>query len=167
MSSNINNKIKSNIAEYQISEKSAKNIISMANYCYACNRCVNVCPTSHLGIFSPRLLIEDLAISSLGDVLNNHNIWNCLTCGQCTIYCPMTQENLGVRIPELILELRKVTRNIKIQIDRINLCETHNDIFPFISKMMANNQITPKKLKFLEEFNLKTTDSGQIAFYIG
>ena len=76
----------------QILEQNTKPIISKANYCYACNRCVNVCPLSHLDVFNPRLMIIDLVFSPFGEFLNNHNIWNCLTCGQCTIYCPMTQE---------------------------------------------------------------------------
>ena len=167
MSSYINNEIKDGNSNFQILGENIKNLILMANYCYACNRCVNVCPLSHLDVFFPRKLVGDLVLSSIGEVLNNHNIWNCLTCGQCTIYCPMTQENLGVRIPELILELRKVSRNSKIQIDRISQCETHNEIFPLISKMMANNPINPNKLEFLEEKVLKTTDSGEIAYFIG
>ncbi|MBY8989528.1 MAG: (Fe-S)-binding protein [Candidatus Lokiarchaeota archaeon] len=144
-----------------------ENVISMANYCYACNRCVNVCPLSHLDIFFPRLLIGDLIFSSLGEVLNNHNIWNCLTCGQCTIYCPMTQENNGVRIPELILELRKISSKNNSELDKVARCETHNEIFPLISKMMANDAINPNKLEFLEEKGLKIAESGEIAYFIG
>ncbi|MFW9818835.1 MAG: (Fe-S)-binding protein [Candidatus Thorarchaeota archaeon] len=144
-----------------------KNIISMLNYCFACNRCVNICPLSHLNLFYPRILIEDLRFSPLEDVIKNHNIWNCLTCGQCTTYCPMTQENEGVRIPELILELRKMVRNNKEQIERIVQCETHNDIFAVISKMMAENPINPTKLEFLKDKSLKTSSSGEIAYYIG
>ncbi|MFX0081155.1 MAG: (Fe-S)-binding protein [Candidatus Hodarchaeota archaeon] len=167
MSSYINNEIKCSICKYQNLGENIKNVISMANYCYACNRCVNVCPLSHLDVFFPRTLVGDLVLSSFGEVLNNHNIWDCLTCGQCTIYCPMSQENVGVRIPELILELRKASRNNKIQINRILESQTHNEIFPIISKMMANNPINPNKLEFLKEKGLKTTDSGDIAYFVG
>ncbi|TKJ23211.1 MAG: hypothetical protein CEE43_03505 [Promethearchaeota archaeon Loki_b32] len=167
MASYINNEIKGGNSSFKILEQNIKNIISMANYCFACNRCVNVCPLSHLDIFFPRMLVGDLIYSSFGEVLTNHNIWNCLTCGQCTIYCPMTQENDGIRIPELILELRKISRNNEIQIDRITRCETHNEIFPLISKMMANEAIIPNKLEFLDEKALKTAESGEIAYFIG
>jgi len=117
MTSYINNGIIRDSPDFQILGQIIDNVISKSNYCYACNRCVNVCPLSHLNVFYPRILIEDLSFSPLNDVINNHNIWNCLTCGQCTIYCPMTQDNRGVRIPELILELRKALRNNKKQID--------------------------------------------------
>lgn len=139
----------------------------MANYCYACNRCVNVCPLSHLDVFYPRLMILDLLFSPLGEFLNNHNIWNCLTCGQCTIYCPMTQKNNGVRIPELILELRKISSKNNSELDKIAKCETHDEIFPLISRIMAENQIHPDKLDFLSESHLKTTVSGEIAYFVG
>jgi Fe-S oxidoreductase len=167
MASYINNKLKGSNSDLQNLGKNIKEVISMASYCYACNRCVNVCPLSHLDIFFPRMLVRDLVFSSLEEVLNNHNIWNCLTCGQCTIYCPMTQEKLGVRIPELILELRQISKNNKIQINRIAQSETHNQIFPLLSKMMANNPLYPNKLEFLGQKDLKVTNSGEIAYFIG
>jgi len=167
MTSYINNENKSVNSNFQVSEHDIKNIISMANYCYGCNRCVNVCPLSHLGTFYPRNLIGDLVFSSLGEVLKKNNIWNCLTCGQCTIYCPMTQENKGVRIPELILELRKISSNTNSELDKIAKCETHDEIFPLISKIMARDQLEPNKLEFLKETHLKTTVSGEIAYFLG
>ncbi|MFX1448516.1 MAG: (Fe-S)-binding protein [Promethearchaeota archaeon] len=144
-----------------------KTILSMANYCYNCNRCVNVCPLSHFDVFYPRLMLLDLVFSPFGEVLNNHNIWSCLTCGQCTIYCPMTQEKGGVKIPELILELRKISSKFNSELDKIAQCETHDEIFRFISRIMAKNQIHPDKLDFLSESHLKTTVSGEIAYFIG
>jgi len=150
-----------------ISETTTKNISTYTNYCFSCNRCENVCLLSHLGIFSPRNLISDLIFSPLEDALKNNNIWDCLTCGQCSIYCPMTQENLGVRMPELILELRKISpRNIS-ELEKIAKCATHDEIFPLISKIMSTEQLSPNKLDFLKENHLKTTNSGDIAYFIG
>ncbi|MFX1328422.1 MAG: (Fe-S)-binding protein [Promethearchaeota archaeon] len=150
-----------------ISDLSCKDIGNFVNYCYSCNRCVNVCPLSHLGLFFPRNLISDLIFSKLEQVITNNNIWNCLTCGQCSIYCPMTQENKGVNIPELILELRKAYSKNKSEIEKIIKCETHNDIFTLISKIMANNPLHPNKLDFLKKKGLKTSASGETAYFIG
>ena len=94
-----------------------KNVQSMANYCYSCNRCVNVCPNSHLGIFNPRNLIMDLISLPFEEFLRNNNIWSCLTSGQCSIYCPMSQDNTGVQFPELILKLRKLSSNDVTQME--------------------------------------------------
>lgn len=138
-----------------------------ANYCYNCNRCVTVCPLSHLGIFSPRDLINDISYLSIEEALENNNIWQCLTCGQCSIYCPMTSDKVGVRIPELILELRKVFGNDQSQVDKLMVCETHNGIFPLISQIMAENPLPPDKLSFLSDKGLKVKSKGDIAYFIG
>jgi len=150
-----------------ISGELFKNITAMANYCYSCNRCVNVCPLSHIDVFYPQKLVVDLLFSPLKEVLENHNIWDCLTCGQCSNYCPMTQEKVGVRFPELILELRKLAFNDITQLDKIIQCETHDEIFPLISKIMSDDNLHPNKLEFLEKTSLKTTDSGEIAYFVG
>ena len=167
MASYFNNKIKSVNSSFQLLEQNIKNIISMANYCFACNRCVNVCPLSHLDLFFPRNLISDLIFLPLEEVNAKNNIWNCLTCGQCSIYCPMTRENEGVRIPELILELRKISSKDNSELDKIAKCETHDETFSLISRIMAKNQIQPDKLDFLSESHLETTVSGEIAYFVG
>jgi heterodisulfide reductase subunit D len=138
-----------------------------ANYCYNCNRCVTVCPISHLGIFSPRDLINDISYLSIEEALDNNNIWECLTCGQCSVYCPMTSDNVGVRIPELVLELRKVFGQDKSQIEKLMVCETHNGIFPLISQIMAENSRPPDKLSFIDETSLKITNKGEVAYFVG
>ena len=157
---------KKNSGEKDIAEM-IKKVRFSANYCYNCNRCVSVCPLAHLGIFSPRNLVNDLAYLPIDEVLERNNIWECLTCGQCTIYCPMTKDNVGVRIPELVLELRKMYRNDETQVEKLAACETHDGIFPLIANIMSNDSISPNKLEFLEGSGLKTTNKGEIAYFIG
>jgi len=144
-----------------------ENVIDMANYCYNCNRCITVCPLSLIDLFSPRRLISDLIFSPIEEVLKNHNIWNCLTCGQCTIYCPMTQENTGVRIPDLILELRKASFYDETEKMKMIQCDTHDGIFEMIPKLQADKSIRPDKLDFLEGTLIKTSESGEIAYFVG
>jgi Fe-S oxidoreductase len=79
----------------------------------------------------------------------------------------MTKDNVGVRIPELVLELRKLSTIDAEQLDKIAQCETHDDIFPLISRIMAENPLSPNKLDFLEGLPLKTTNSGEIAYFVG
>lgn len=150
-----------------ISSEAIKKIVANANYCYNCNRCVNVCPLSLVDLFYPRDLIMDLSYLPLEETLQNNNIWNCLTCGQCTIYCPMTHDDVGVRIPELVLELRKSIKKDESELEKIAQCETHDEVFPLISRIMADDQLQPNKLEFLEGTSLKITDSGEIAYFIG
>jgi heterodisulfide reductase subunit D len=156
-----------NSKKSNIISETLKKVMDSANYCYDCNRCVTVCPVSQLGIFSPRSLINDLSYLTVEDALKNNDIWTCLTCGQCSIYCPMTQENAGVRIPELILELRKLYGKEQTQIENLAECETHDGIFPLIAKIMAENPAPPNKLGFLEGTGYKVASTGEIAYFIG
>ena len=155
------------ISNSLISGEIIANVKSMANYCYNCNRCVTVCPLSYLDVFSPRSFVTDLIFSPIEDVLKNHNIWNCLTCGQCTIYCPMTQENTGVRISELILELRKASFHNETEKTKMTQCETHDGIFEIIPQIQADKSIHPDKLDFLDGTQIKTRESGDTAYFVG
>ncbi|MHA2123565.1 MAG: 4Fe-4S dicluster domain-containing protein, partial [Promethearchaeota archaeon] len=73
-----------------------KKVNTAANYCYSCNRCNNVCPTAFLDTFYPRSLIMDLTFLTPEEALENNDIWKCLTCGLCSVYCPMTKNEVGV-----------------------------------------------------------------------
>ena len=152
--------------EKKIAETIEK-VKSAANYCYDCNRCVTVCPVSHLGVFYPRDLINDLTYLSLEEAMEKNNIWECLTCGQCSIYCPMTKDNAGVRIPELVLELRKLYAEDENQSEKLTSCETHDGIFPIISRIMAESPTPTNKLGFLEKSGLKTATEGELAYFVG
>ena len=79
----------------------------------------------------------------------------------------MTHENAGVRIPELVLELRKSILKDESELEKIAQCETHDEVFPLISRIMADDQLQPNKLEFLEGTSLKIRDSGEIAYFIG
>ena len=154
-------------SDIHISGKKIKNLLANANYCYHCYRCNNVCPLSHLGVFYPQKLIAGLVFSSNNHILKVNNIWECLTCGQCTIYCPMTHENVGVRIPELILQLRMLSIENQKLIEENYQYETHDNIMPLIARIMAENPLYPNKLDFLKSTKLKTTESGEIAYFVG
>ena len=150
-----------------ISSEIIKKIIANANYCYDCNRCVNVCPTSFLGTFFPRKLITDLTFLPLEEALENNNIWNCLTCGLCMEYCPMSKGNIGVNFVELILNLRKLTPEYELlQAEQLN-CH-HERQYSNLPVLMANNEIEfNNRIGFLEGTNLKYVDKGEIAYFMG
>ena len=163
----VNKKDSKELKKEEYSPELVKRIETAANYCYSCNRCVNVCPLSHLGVFSPRKLINDLNFLSLEEALENNNIWDCLTCGQCTVYCPMTKDKKGVKIPELILELRELARDFAPEQEKLVQCETHDGMFPLIAKIQAENPNPPNKLDFINEVGLKVKKEGDLAFFVG
>jgi len=154
-------------ADKILSSDIIKNVISNANYCYNCNRCVNVCPVSYLDLFYPRNLITDLTFLSPEEALKNNNIWDCLTCGLCTEYCPMTKDKTGVNFTEIIKELRTLTSEYEPLQETLLSCN-HERVYSSIPKLMAEDKIKfTNKLGFLEGTGLKVKSEGELAYFMG
>ncbi len=150
-----------------ISREFIEKVRAAANYCFNCNRCVNVCPLSYLGIFHPRDLITDLTFLPPEEVLEKHNIWHCLTCGLCMEYCPMTKDNVGVNIPEIILKLRSLAAEYEPLQNQQLECH-HGRLYSNLPRLMANDEIEiHNKIGFLEDSNLKIKNRGEIAYFMG
>jgi len=150
-----------------ISSETIKKVIAAANYCYNCNRCVNVCPQSLHGQFYPRNLAIDLTFLPIEEVLENNNIWNCLTCGLCSVYCPMTKEDVGVNFPNIIKELRSLVTEYKPLQEALLSCH-HDRVYSNLPKLMADDKIKfTNKIGFLDGTGLKTTDKGELAYFMG
>ena len=127
-----------------------KKVNTAANYCYNCNRCVNVCPTAYLGIFDPRKLIVDLTFSTPEEALENNDIWKCLTCGLCSVYCPMTKEEIGVNFTEIIKDLRSLASEYQPLQEGLQSCN-HERVYSSLPKLMAEDKIKfTNKIGFLE-----------------
>ncbi len=142
-------------------------IRSSANYCFNCNRCVNVCPQSKSKLFTPRSLITDLALLSLEEAIEYTNIWHCLTCGRCMEYCPMSKDNVGVNIPNIILNLRSISSEYDLLQERKVECR-HGRDYTNLPKLMAEDKIKfENKIGFLENSNLKISSKGEIAYFMG
>jgi len=144
-----------------------KKVNAAANYCYDCNRCNNVCPTAFLDIFYPRSLIVDLTFLSPEEALKNNNIWKCLTCGLCSVYCPMTKEEIGVNFIQIIKDLRSLASNFKPLQEEMLVCHHYRE-YSSLPYLMANDKIKiTDKLGFLKDTNLKVADKGDLAYFIG
>jgi len=144
-----------------------KKVNAAANYCYDCNRCNNVCPTAFLDIFYPRSLIVDLTFLSPEEALKNNNIWKCLTCGLCSVYCPMTKEEIGVNFIQIIKDLRSLASNFKPLQEEMLVCHHYRE-YSSLPYLMANDKIKiTDKLGFLKDTNLKVGDTGDLAYFIG
>jgi len=163
----LKDKITKNHGENNISGDMIKKINTMANYCYNCNRCVNVCPLSYIDVFYPQKLIIDLLFSPLEEVLERHNLWDCLTCGLCTNYCPMTKEEVGVNFPYLIQELRTLASKYEPLQDALKSCQ-HERVYSSLPKLMADDKIKfSNKVGFLEGTGLHIKDKGEIGYFMG
>jgi len=144
-----------------------KKVNIAANYCYNCNRCNNVCPTAFLDIFYPRSLITDLTFETPEVALKNNDIWKCLTCGLCSIYCPMTKENTGVNFTQIIKDLRSLASEYKPLQEGLLSCN-HERVYSSLPKLMAEDRIKfTNKIGFLEGTGLKVTNKGEIGYFMG
>ncbi len=144
-----------------------KKVNSAANYCYSCNRCNNVCPTAYLDIFYPRSLIMDLTFSTPEESLEKNDIWKCLTCGLCSVYCPMTKEEIGVNFTKIIKDLRSLASEYQPLQEALQSCN-HERVYSSLPKLMAEDKIKfPNKTGFLAGTGLKTTNMGEIAYFMG
>ena len=144
-----------------------KKVNTAANYCYSCNKCNNVCPTAFLDIFYPRSLITDLTFLTPEVALKNNDIWKCLTCGLCSIYCPMTKENTGVNFTKIIKDLRSLASEYKPLQEGLLSCN-HERVYSSLPQLMAEDKIKfTNKIGFLDGTGLKTTDKGEIGYFIG
>ena len=142
-------------------------VSNSANYCFNCNRCVNVCPQSKSNLFMPRNLITDLSLLSIEESIENTNIWHCLTCGRCMEYCPMSKDNVGVNIPEIILKLRSLASEFDTLQEGKVACR-HGRDYSNLPKLMAENKLKfENKIGFLEDSNLKIKKKGEIAYFMG
>ena len=147
--------------------KLLKRVNTAANYCYSCNRCNNVCPTAYLDIFYPRSLIMDLTFSTPEEALENNDIWKCLTCGLCSVYCPMTKEDVGVNFTKIIKDLRSLASEYEPLKETLLSCN-HERVYSSLPKLMADDKIKfTNKTGFLEGTGLKTTDKGKIGYFMG
>ncbi|NVM19407.1 MAG: FAD-dependent oxidoreductase, partial [Candidatus Lokiarchaeota archaeon] len=161
------NKVASDKIRGTASIELLKKVNAAANYCYNCNRCNNVCPTAFLNTFYPRSLITDLTFLTPEEALKNNDIWKCLTCGLCSIYCPMTKENSGVNFNQIIKDLRSLTSEYKPLQEGLLSCN-HERVYSSLPKLMAEDKITfTNKIGFLEGTGLKITDKGDIGYFMG
>ncbi|MFW9987280.1 MAG: heterodisulfide reductase-related iron-sulfur binding cluster [Candidatus Odinarchaeota archaeon] len=162
-----NNKIPGDKIKGKSSIELLKKVNSAANYCYNCNRCNNVCPTAFLDIFYPRNLITDLTFLTPEEALENNDIWKCLTCGLCSIYCPMTKENTGVNFIQIIKDLRSLASDYKPLQEGLLSCN-HERIYSNLPRLMAEDKIKfTNKIGFLDGTGLKTTRKGEISYFMG
>jgi len=150
-----------------ISNELTKGLIESVNYCYSCNRCNTACPVSYLGTFFPRNLITDITFLSVEEALEKNNLWNCLTCGACVEYCPMSKSDTGVNFLDLIQNLRKIVSSYEPLQMQLNECQ-HNREYTNLPRMIANDEIQiTDRLGFLNSTNLKIKSKGEIGYFMG
>lgn len=107
------------------------------------------------GRFSPRQLVEKALISEENEIVEDKEIWSCLTCKLCTELCPSFVDFLG-----FIEALRKEA------IQRGNTgISAHGNIFQSVRDVMTGEVNQNRKRIFSE--GMKVSDSGEVLLFAG
>ncbi|MHA1339079.1 MAG: (Fe-S)-binding protein [Promethearchaeota archaeon] len=142
-----------------------------AYYCFSCGRCQIVCPTSILGLFSPKGFIHRFVIEGSYDLdgfIKKQKLFNCLTCSQCTIYCPMATEKEGVKFPDIVQALREYGFVNNLLDDELGLNSTHDELMQRVPLIQSKNEGSVNKIdKIKNDSSLKISEEGDIAYFIG
>lgn len=145
----------------------------LASYCYSCGKCLTVCPTSLLGIFSPKGFIHDLTIEGDNDLdlfVKKEKLFNCLTCEQCAIYCPMAyvEKEQGVLIAEIVQGIREYGFYRGLLDDELYEGQTHDNIMEISPRLQSDLDGMINKMDFLKnDVTLETADEGEVAYFVG
>ena len=132
---------------------------------------VTICPANYMNLFSPRNFIRKLLgtdANGLDEVLEGENLYNCLTCQQCSSVCPMSKGDEGVQFADLIRELRTYGLEKQITNKQLQQNATHNSVMLMIPKLQSEYPQMVNKLDYLKlEPELKTAQTGPIAYFVG
>jgi heterodisulfide reductase subunit D len=143
----------------------------LASYCYSCGKCDIVCPTSLLGIFSPKTFLHKLVNEGIGNLfefIQKTPLFNCLTCQQCAIYCPMSAETEGVTFAEIIQALREYGYTHGLLEKDLAFGITHDNIMQMYPKEQSESDLKRNKIDFIKnDSDLMITETGSIAYFIG
>jgi Fe-S oxidoreductase len=152
--------------------KKLERVKILSSYCYGCGKCLVVCPTNLLGIFSPKDFVQKVVkMEDLNTFVKNEKLFNCLTCEQCAIYCPMASEEdgEGVLIAEIVQAIREYgyltgslsdssTKNI----------QTHDGIMQIYPRIQSESELKTNNIDFIKnDPSLKIAETGDVAYFIG
>ncbi len=118
-----------------------------AYFCLECGKCTGNCPiTDFKPDYSPRLMVKRVALEFEDDVINDPDIWECLTCNQCYVRC-----RSGVQLPEFV----RAVREVATEVGNIGTC-THSGMLQSLMRMMCVPKLKQRRLEWTKNYdNLK------------
>lgn len=125
---------------------------SKVSLCYSCGRCTPACPLSTYENYSPRIFVERLLTMN---ELDKVNLWECLTCKGCTMFCPSS-----IDFPEFVRSLRSI---FKTEADE--QC-AHAGILQSLMRLMAYGDFKQNRLEWITP-DLKVSKEGDTLLFVG
>lgn len=130
---------------------------SRAYACLECGKCTGVCPVSRVdNTFSPRAILVH-ALRGENPVFGHERaLWNCLTCGLCSLRCPEDIAYAG-----LTRELRAAAKGEGYE----GLC-SHGGAFQSMMRIMTAPTLKQQRLDWVSS-DLKTQKGGEWLYFVG
>ncbi|MBD3348368.1 MAG: 4Fe-4S dicluster domain-containing protein [Candidatus Eisenbacteria bacterium] len=130
---------------------------SRARFCYECGKCTGICPVARYDRgFSPRTLLVRAVRDESEALVEDVNVWSCLTCGLCDTRCPA-----GIDYGTLIKAVRAVARREGGEAE----C-AHGGAVQSLTKIMTAPRLKQSRLDWIDG-SLRTTEKGKTVFFVG
>ncbi|MDI6786140.1 MAG: hydrogenase iron-sulfur subunit [bacterium] len=129
---------------------------SRAYHCYQCSQCTGGCPISRKrNEYNPRKEMRRLLVGQEEKVMNNLELWSCLTCGLCNSRCPHDVNLVGF-VKEMRVKANKENKIGKPSHDGIMQKLIHVQI-------NSNNQ---KRISWIDS-GIKTAKKSEYLYFAG
>ena len=130
---------------------------SQAYLCLECGKCTSVCPVSRFNHnYSPRILVNKAIRSGNLELLQDKNIWACLTCKLCDERCPAVIDYIN-----LTLALRSEAQKIGEEA----VC-SHGGAAQSLMRLMTTPDLQQKRMDWVDN-ELKVAQTGEDLYFVG
>jgi Fe-S oxidoreductase len=115
-----------------------------AYYCLECGKCTGNCPiTEFKPGYSPRLMVKRVALDFEDDVVNDPDIWECLTCNLCYERC-----RSGVQLAEFV----RAVRAEAAEVGNLGTC-SHSGMLQSLMRLMSSPKLKQNRLEWTRQYD--------------
>ena len=146
--------------DYYLKKIYEQDLRIMVRRCISCGRCSGVCQLSKVQKYTPSRIIQMILEGFEDKVIESGVLWDCLTCNTCMTYCPE-----DISFADLVRVAKYKMRKLRIQ--NVDDYIAHKGMYTTISEIMSQSSISPKRNLDWIPKGCKTSDKGDILYYVG
>ena len=130
---------------------------SRARFCYECGKCTGVCPVARYDrSFSPRSLLVRAVRGEEAKLVDDVNVWSCLTCKLCDTRCPA-----AIDYGLLTKAIRAVVRHEGGE----GTC-THGGAVQSLTRIMTSPRLKQDRLGWVDD-TMRVRRQGDTVLFVG